>query len=665
MTTLERTIRAFSRSQHCGGHVPSRCCYRWVLILLFLVGVFVRMWGVGFRHATWDEEQIVGGGYAIINGMYALFTGHDHPRLGYREIVSIYGIFGKYLAILPCMIASVLRNWCPANVLARIVVSLLPSIATLYLVDRLCRLLSDSKALRVGALAVLAVAFKHVETAHFAVADSLSAFVATACLLYLMRWCMQPARKADLVICALLAAVGASTRINVGGCLVLTIALTIVAREWIQSSRLAITPLLIAGTTFVLAFLLINIPYILHWRLWLEVLTTHLGEMDNIVRWHCLYYLCMTPALGMGGGIAAVVLLGLLVSLKRRYLRIVYPLVLYVLIFYIFLSLSNCAVHRWIIPMIPVLAVFGGVFVDCLHSTLCAKLNLRTANTVVAGVLFTATLPAAYHVALFDLNLTERDTTYLQVARFVNSHGPAERWVGQPIVHFGMPAPYDLDMIKDSQELDSGRFDYAILDDFVHPLHWPFPELLLRFSEKQQDTNRLVQYIRTNWQLVAEYKSKYYTSWADGIARQNIFWIYRRPPQNRTKAACWGAFNVSRSLTLGSASTERAASRLPCKFRQPLPPFYDVLLLAVTGNAFSTKAKTGGGDRKTALQEGSEIARWLAWAERYANRHDPLAEGNELPTYTPDEKIRRKVEQGLDPDGDSSDFTWSPPRQPR
>lgn len=65
------------------------------------------------------------------------------------------------------------------------------------------------------------------------------------------------------------------------------------------------------------------------------------------------------------------------------------------------------------------------------------------------------------------------------------------------------------------------------------------------------------------------------------------------------------------------------------------------------------------------IQEGSEIAQWLAWAERYVARHDPLAEGNELPTYTPDEKARCKIEQGLDPDGDSSDFTWSPPRQPR
>ncbi|MEI8376219.1 MAG: hypothetical protein WCJ35_25645 [Planctomycetota bacterium] len=487
------------------------------------------MWGVGFRHATWDEEQIVGGGYAIINGLYALFTGHDHPGLGHREIVSIYGIFGKYLAVLPCIIASALRNWCPANVLTRIVVSLLPNVATLYLVDRLCQLLSNSKALRVGALALLVLAFKHVETAHFAVADSLSAFVATACLLYLMRWCMQPVRKADLVICALLAAVGASTRINVGGCLVLTIAFTVVANEWNQRRRFAITPLLIVGTTFVLAFLLINIPYILHWRLWFEVLTTHLGEMDNFVRWHCLYYLCMTPALGMGSGITAFVLLGLIVSLKRRYLRIVYPLVFYVLIFYTFLSLSKCAVHRWIIPMIPVLVVFGGIFVDWLYSILRAKLNLRTANIAIALVLITATLNAAYHVTLFDLNLTERDTTYLQVARFVNSHDPAERWVGQPIVHFGMPPPYDLDMIKDSQELDSGRFDYAILDDFKHPLHWPFPDFLLCFSEKEQDTNRLVQHIRMNWQLVAEYKSKYYTPWADGIARQNIFWIYRHP----------------------------------------------------------------------------------------------------------------------------------------
>jgi len=44
------------------------------------------------------------------------------------------------------------------------------------------------------------------------------------------------------------------------------------------------------------------------------------------------------------------------------------------------------------------------------------------------------------------------------------------------------------------------------------------------------------------------------------------------------------------------------------------------------------------------IHEASELARWLAWAERYASRYDPLGEDNELPTYSPDEETRRRLE---------------------
>lgn len=65
------------------------------------------------------------------------------------------------------------------------------------------------------------------------------------------------------------------------------------------------------------------------------------------------------------------------------------------------------------------------------------------------------------------------------------------------------------------------------------------------------------------------------------------------------------------------------------------------------------------------VREGTEIARWLAWAERYASRHNPLAENCDLPTYSLDEETQCKMVQKLKADGYASDFAWSPPNHPR
>jgi hypothetical protein len=157
------------------------------------------------------------------------------------------------------------------------------------------------------------------------------------------------------------------------------------------------------------------------------------------------------------------------------------------------------------------------------------------ANCLVALVIVAAVAPSFYHIALFDLNLTEHETTYAQVARFAENHPPAERWIGDGVVSQGLiKNNRGLNEITDERELDAGFYDYAVLDDFLHPLHHPFPEFLLDYSAKRQHANQLAFYIRENWQLVAVFESRYYTPWADGIARQSVFWIYRRPGGKKT-----------------------------------------------------------------------------------------------------------------------------------
>lgn len=80
--------------------------------------------------------------------------------------------------------------------------------------------------------------------------------------------------------------------------------------------------------------------------------------------------------------------------------------------------------------------------------------------------------------------------------------------------------------------------------------------------------------------------------------------------------------------------------------------------------AFIAAVRAEAVRRNGKIQEGTEIAHWLTWAEEYAAQHDPIA-GRELPTYSPDEETRRKLEWSFQGGGYSSDVPWSPPGQPR
>jgi hypothetical protein len=525
-TSSARERPADSRSEGAGADRCRRC----LLWLVVAAGILLRVWGVGFRHETWDEWQLIDGANVINSSLCTLLGGHPSPGFAKTQLVTIYGIFPKYFAMLPCGVAALYDSPYLAKVLTRIVASLIPSIAAFYLVHRLCILLGGSKLLCLGALAMLAFAFKHVETAHFAVADSLSAWITAACLLCLVRWTAAPDKMAGLVPSSLLAAVGASTRINVGFCLALTIGATIAARAWLHNERRkALSAAALSAAVFLSAFTLINLPYLVDLREWLETVRGHAADMDNIVRWHFLYYACMTPALGIGGPLAAIAVLGFLASLRKKRLKTMYPLVFFTVIFYAFLSLVNCAIHRWIIPMAPVFAIFGGLLLEELHAALVARLGRRAAGLAVAAVLLAAIAPSAYHAVLFDLNLTERETSYQRVEQFVAAHGPVERWVEEVGYPFPCRSPHKLSNLAGVDELDSGKFDYALCDDFRYPPQRPFPAFLLQLPPEQQRTSRLIEHLRAHWTLLAEYRSRYYTPWADGIARQSIFWIYRAP----------------------------------------------------------------------------------------------------------------------------------------
>lgn len=81
--------------------------------------------------------------------------------------------------------------------------------------------------------------------------------------------------------------------------------------------------------------------------------------------------------------------------------------------------------------------------------------------------------------------------------------------------------------------------------------------------------------------------------------------------------------------------------------------------------AFIAAVRAEAMRRDGQIRDGTEAAQWLTWAEGYAAQHDPIAAGHELPTYSPDEETRRKLEWSSQWGGYSSGYACSPPGQPR
>jgi len=81
--------------------------------------------------------------------------------------------------------------------------------------------------------------------------------------------------------------------------------------------------------------------------------------------------------------------------------------------------------------------------------------------------------------------------------------------------------------------------------------------------------------------------------------------------------------------------------------------------------AFIAAVRAEAMRRDGEIQVGIEVAQWLTWAEEYAGKQDPIAAGRELPTYSPDEETRRKLEWSSQWGGYSPGYAWSPPSQPR
>jgi len=508
-----------------------------VLIFLFLLAATLRLYGIWYPRWAFDEAENFGGGLNIIKFFLNSLNLANEP---YTDELWVYGLVGKYISILPVAVGFVIEKFVPSSspiplalVFTRFTVAALPSILVVYFLYHISILLKTPKSFKIILLALCCCTFKHIETAHYAVSESLSAFWLVSSIYYWLKFQIGDYSETKyLKISTLLVALAASTKINVGMILGITLALSTLLpylqQQFDFQRLLKYTKVLIAY--FFVPFIVINLPYFLHFSTWLAIIQVHLENYPYIAKgsFGSLFY--GDPIFGVDWGIFIIACGGLLWSIYRRKYIYAAP-ALFIILFYLYLSLSLGIVHRWVIPMSPFLALFATYFLNNLYQYLHQKIQQKAAIIAIGLLVLIIGSRPFYHAILYNLNLTHQPNTYTLAKQYITDNQISEKktigcYIGINFPNIQTKAPPSIADFKENE------FDYAIFTDFWF---WQrrFPQSILNqhFVEGRSGGNwePIRQYVEQNWQLEKQIAPKYLSTWSTNVASPPIFYIYKKP----------------------------------------------------------------------------------------------------------------------------------------
>ena len=531
-----------------------------LLFILYALLIAERLYGIHFLRWAFDEEQNFGGGTAILKWTFNLFGANiSNPEM--EHLVSIYGIVGKYLAVLPAALGFTLERVFSIDlsiplglIFTRVFVSFLPSILTIYLIHKIVCLISDNKVFLVAALGLFLITFKHIETAHYGVSDALSTFFAVLSFYYYLQFSLQTIpKKASkyLALTTIACMLTISTKINVGLVMTASIGLLLVLKDW--KTEIGRKNIQIFALTAIGAFVVINLPYLVQFEEWSGEIIRHLKEYSYTIRGSFLTPFYFHPPFGLGtpillaafGGMyygARLVIIGFELQkgrvrpvIKRTVSDDVFLLpLLFLVSFYIYLAFSRGVIHRWAIPMTPFFVLFAAYLISLSYhwcSALPSKFKTFFSIFFILVFLGMGITPLS-HIFQFNLALTTEPNSYEQLQKFVNQQVTENNCIcnieGVLLKNCSENAPESIDALKESS------IEYIVFSDFwFSERRYPLSILYLEVIDKRTHGNwrTIRQYLegeQNDWKLEQVIQPKHYTYWSTNIAQPPIFYIYKR-----------------------------------------------------------------------------------------------------------------------------------------
>jgi len=531
-------------------------------MLLYSLLILERLYGIGFLRWAFDEEQNFGGGTAMLKWGLNLFGANIlNPEM--EHLVSIYGIVGKYLAVFPAAMGFLLEKIFPIDlpiplglIFTRFFVSFLPNVLTIFLIHRIIRLISDSKVFLFSTLILFLFAFKHIETAHYGVSDALSTFFVVLSAYYFLQFSIHQGSEKNnryLMCTAIACMLAISTKINVGVIITATIGIFLLRNTWETGGTVLFQKnLRFFIFTSIVAFLVINLPYLIHFEEWYGELIRHIKEYPYTIKgtWHTPFY--FHPPFGLSLPILLLALGGMWYGVLKSFEKkqwifhgkmvnqkmiasIFLPALLFLLLFYVYLAFSRGIIHRWAIPMTPFLVLFAGYFMEVSYQWTLVRIPIIKHRfgliCIALIVFFMLGAESLYHAIQFDLALTASPSTYEKLQNFVVEHIPPNTCIynveGIQLSHCSENAPESVEALRES------GIEYIVFSDFwFSERRYPASILYLEVIDERTHGNwRLIRnHIEENskdWILKEVIQPTYYSYWSTNIAQPPIFYIYK------------------------------------------------------------------------------------------------------------------------------------------
>lgn len=480
-----------------------------ILIALFLLNILTRTFGIWFQRMAWDEQQFYFGGKGILRWFYNAFTGNGFPDIS-DDLISIYGISGKYLASIGLAFHELWLNIFgfgsayDAFVFTRIFTSLIPALISVYLLYKLAQKLSDSKTFHYAAMFLSAFAFRWVESAHYAVPDSLTALAA---IWTILEWVNLYKKQSFWVIFRLAFAIslGLASKINVG--LLLWGLVSILFFLDLLRKKQNISKFLILQGLFLGITLLVHLPYLFYLELYIEEIRFHIFNFPFVISGHPLIYFIFKPAMGVDWAILILSVLSIVFLFFRksserwRYM----PLIAWILVFYIYLSSSKGAIARWEIPIIPFILIFASYGIEQIIQVLK---NGRIWAISFALLLLVLCARPAYHIFQLDMGLVYQEQVWENMHNDLGKYKCSDNRFND----------FDIRIHSLDEFFDAGYLCALIHDHWYNDLN--MNEIPAKYENPENSasfvgsgTQDIRNFIRENWHKVGTYVPKYYTTW--------------------------------------------------------------------------------------------------------------------------------------------------------
>ena len=368
---------------------------RYHILLIIVVALFLRIWGLGFGlpFDLHQDEPIV------VNHALAYGVGDFNPHFFIVPPFCSYVLFffyaaffviGKIIGLFPGVedfALSFFKDPSSFYLIARVVLGVMPSVISVWLVSVLYRNLFSKKGAWYSAL-IMALSFLNVINGHYAYVDNVMVMFILAVYVMLINILKAPTVR-NYVLAGLLLGFAISTKYNAAILVVscYLVHVSVFVSYGLNKKKLFFDGRLIAALFAAVFGIILTNPFmVLDWGFFHESLFGKIGHTYMGVMHHIYYSFfqgvgVLPLVLGVIGGIA--------ILLREKWTKSLF-LLSFPVIFYIHLILVSQRFSRYVLPLIPFIAIGAGY----LFYEICfPKLKNRLYKVIVISLSFVILIP--------------------------------------------------------------------------------------------------------------------------------------------------------------------------------------------------------------------------------------------------------------------------------